>query len=102
MGGFHDGYYGATWVFSTASSPLALRSGDIQPARACFFPNPVTEQITITGGAPVGMLSLLDGLGRTLLSLSYRQGQPLNLASLAPGCYWLRLDQGVAHPLFKL
>jgi hypothetical protein len=92
---------GATWVFSTASAVLAQNRAAVPLARAHFFPNPVTEQLTITGGANVGTLRLLDGLGRTLLSLPYHKGQPVRLASLAPGLYWLRVDQGAAQPLFK-
>ena len=92
---------GATWVFSTVSTPLAQIASASLQASPNFFPNPIAEQLTITGGASSGTLYLLDGLGRTLLTLPYRQGQPISLASLAPGCYWLRLNQGVARPLVK-
>ncbi|TGE19675.1 IPT/TIG domain-containing protein [Hymenobacter elongatus] len=102
VGGPHDnGSNGATWVFSAASSPLALRNVAAPRASADFFPNPVAGQLTVTGGASAGTLRLFDGLGRTVLTGTYRDGQPLNLPALAPGGYWLQLDQQPPRPLLK-
>jgi hypothetical protein len=92
---------GATWVFSTASSPLAQRAAAGPRVGAGFFPNPVAEQFTVTGGARAGTLRLLDGTGRTVRTGAYRDGQPLDLSALPPGLYWLQLDQQVPQPLLK-
>ena len=92
---------GATWVFSTASSPLAQRPAAGPRATASFFPNPVAEQLTVTGGARTGTWRLLDSTGRTRLTGTYHAGQPLDLSALPAGLYWLQVDQAPARPLLK-
>ena len=92
---------GATWVFSTASSPLAQRPAAGPRTSARFFPNPVADQLTPTGGPPTGPLRLFDSTGRTLRTATYRDGQPLDLSTLPPGLYWLQLDQQAPQPLLK-
>ena len=101
VGGIGDGSTtGATWVFSAARGPLAARAA-AGPGGARFFPNPVSEQLTVTGGARSGPLRLFDAGGRTRLTGTYRDGQPLDLSALPAGFYWLQLDQGPARPLLK-
>lgn len=97
-GRFDNNHTEATWVFSTASSPLAQRTA--AGPWASFFPNPVTEQFTISGGAGSGTLRLFDTVGRTLTS-AYHDGQPLDLSALPAGLYWLQLDHAPARPLLK-
>jgi hypothetical protein len=102
VGGYGDnGNIGATWVFSTASSLLAPRAASGPRTNAGFFPNPVTEQITLLGGGRAGTLRLLDGQGRTVLAGAYHDGQRLDLSALTAGLYWLQLDQTPARALFK-
>ncbi|GAB2689471.1 hypothetical protein GCM10011495_31210 [Hymenobacter frigidus] len=91
---------GATWVFSTASSPLQRPAAGPR-ATASFFPNPVAEQLTVTGGARTGTWRLLDSTGRTRLTGTYHAGQPLDLSALPAGLYWLQVDQAPARPLLK-
>jgi hypothetical protein len=100
-GTYDNGGIGATWVFSTASSPLAQRSAAGPWGGARFFPNPFTEQLTISGGAGSGTLRLFNSTGRTLLSRAYHDGQLLDLSNLPAGLYWLQLDQAPARPLLK-
>ena len=92
---------GATWVFSTASSPLAQRAAAGPRATTSFFPNPVAEQLTVTSGARTGTWRLLDSTGRTRLAGAYHAGQPLDLSALPAGLYWLQVDQAPARPLLK-
>jgi len=102
VGGVNDNNaVGATWVFSTASSPLAQRAATGPRVGASFFPNPVAEQLTLSTGALGGTLRLLDNMGRSVLAGAYRNGQQLDLSTLAPGLYWLQLDQQAPQPLLK-
>ena len=101
-GGWHDNNkLGATWVFSTVSAPLVQRAAAELRASTTFFPNPVIEQLTISGGARNGTLRLFDGTGRTLLTSGYHDGQPLNLSTLPAGLYWLQVDRAPARPMVK-
>ena len=100
-GPYDNGGAGATWVFSAFSGPLAPRPAAGPRAAARFFPNPVADQLTPTGGPPTGPLRLFDGTGRTLRTGTYRDGQPVDLSTLPPGLYWLQLDQQAPQPLLK-
>jgi hypothetical protein len=93
---------GATWVFSTPSSPLANRSATKSSTSPRFFPNPVTDRLTISGAAAsAGTLRLFDSLGRSLFTSTYQDGKPLDLSRLPAGLYWLQLDQAPAQALLK-
>jgi hypothetical protein len=92
---------GATWVFSTPSSPLAQRTAAGPRTSTSFFPNPVADRLTIRGAARAGTLRLLDSTGRTLLTGPYQDGKPLDLSTLPAGLYWLQVDQAPARALLK-
>lgn len=72
-----------------------------------LYPNPVKDQLTITGALPEGAVAadFLDVAGRLCLSASVRQGgSVIDLSALAPGVYSVRLkgDQAtVARTLVK-
>jgi hypothetical protein len=103
VGGLYDNSStGAAWVFSTASGPLAQRTAAGPLATVGFFPNPVTEQLTLTGGARAGTFRLFDSMGRTRLTGAYHDGQALDLSALPAGLYRLQFDQAPARPLLKL
>jgi hypothetical protein len=103
VGGSSDhGGTGASWIFSAASSfPVGVLA-DRQSGAVSFWPNPVTDKIIISGGSSDGLLQILDGSGKLVLSTSYRSGLPVNLSSLASGLYWVRLHGQKAVPLVKL
>jgi hypothetical protein len=93
---------GATWVFSTPSSPLANRSAAKSSTSPRFFPNPVADRLTISGtAASAGTLRLFDSLGRSLFTSTYQDGKPLDLSRLPAGLYWLQIDQAPAQALLK-
>jgi hypothetical protein len=93
---------GATWVFSTPSSPLANRSAAKSSTSPRFFPNPVADRLTISGtAASAGTLRLFDSLGRSLFTSTYQDGKPLELSRLPAGLYWLQIDQAPAQALLK-
>ena len=102
VGGLFDNNgIGAAWVFSMSGTSLAQQAAVGPRARGSFFPNPVSEQLTVTGGASRGTLRLYDSTGRLLRSTTYLEDQPLNLSALPAGLYWLMLDQAPAQPLLK-
>ncbi|UOR00230.1 T9SS type A sorting domain-containing protein (plasmid) [Hymenobacter sp. 5317J-9] len=87
-------------MFSGASGgPLGTRAA--ASARASFYPNPVAGALTVAGGAAAGTLRLRDAAGRAVLAQAYRRGQPVDLSAVAPGRYWLQLDQEPPLPLLK-
>ena len=102
VGGLFDNNgIGAAWVFSMSGTSLAQQAAVGPRARGSFFPNPVSEQLTVTGGASRGTLRLYDSTDRLLRSTTYLEGQSLNLSALPAGLYWLMLDQAPAQPLLK-
>ena len=102
VGGLFDNNgIGAAWVFSMSGTALAQQAAVGPRARGSFFPNPVSEQLTVTGGTSRGTLRLYDSTGRLLRSITYLEGQPLSLSALPAGLYWLMLDQAPAQPLLK-
>jgi hypothetical protein len=98
-GPFDDNNAGASWVFSVPSGPLAAHEG--VDSRASFFPNPVTNQLTVRSATALGTLRLFDGTGRRVFVAPYRNGQRVDLSPLAAGHYWLQLDDAPARPLLK-
>lgn len=94
-------YGGHVGIFHGQQPPAAQRPAAGPRATASFFPNPVAEQLTVTGGARTGTWRLLDSTGRTRLTGTYHAGQPLDLSALPAGLYWLQVDQAPARPLLK-
>ena len=87
-------------MFSTASSPLAQRAAAGPHSRASFYPNPVAEQCSISGGASAGALrddrwaQVMDEARRmaaNLQSRGFAQGSRIAIIS-KNRTHWLRAD----------
>ena len=77
----------------------AVRDAGGAVAMARVAPNPASDYLTVThdvhplGNAPrLCSLTIVDALGREVLTTPYRPGDPLDISGLALGAYWLKLQ----------
>ena len=105
VGGYLDNHYrGATWIFSSDSTAAVITAGVPgvpQNPIPVFWPNPVMDKITVSGGPAQGVMYIIDAMGRTVANISYRREHPVDVSDLVPGVYWVRLDNGVAAAILK-
>ena len=83
------------WLIS-ANNELVVSVDELQGAEQGFtmYPNPATDRIAWHTTAPFdGSAQVVDVLGRTLRTTSARNGA-IDLVGLAPGSYWLVLQNG--------
>ena len=95
------GTYMAVAVSATGGCPSAASAAvrvvlavrDALPPGSALYPNPADARLTVEltpGGGPV-QLTLLDALGRTVLTRTTAQARTvLDVAALPAGTYWLR------------
>ncbi|MEO8588032.1 MAG: kelch repeat-containing protein [Flavobacteriales bacterium] len=88
---------------------LALPVGIAESSTGAFrvFPNPARDMITIQTPNPVvaGRCEIIDGTGRTVLTLSIKNGDPISVDHLSPGRYEVVMrspDVVWRAPLIKL
>ena len=77
----------------------AVRDAGGAVATARVAPNPASDYLTVTHDEhPLGhtlrlySLTIVDALGREVLTTPYRPGDPLDISDLALGAYWLKLQ----------
>lgn len=82
-------------VPTTAVEPIAETSFTV-------YPNPTNNTITVTGGEGNTAISILDATGREVLfEANYGFNTPLNIEGLAPGVYYLRVNNSKTIKLVK-
>ena len=91
---------GATWVFSGLLNAMSIFK-EPESSRT-FWPNPVTDKITISGGTKGGLCRILDNQGRIVYTASYEPLKPINLSWLTPGTYFIQIDGQPARPMTRL
>jgi hypothetical protein len=77
-----------------AAGPVLLGTPGFNPARAITIaPNPVNDYLTVNAGANVAVnsITVTDVHGRTVVDKA-SSGSPLNIAHLAKGIYFARID----------
>ncbi|RME99916.1 MAG: T9SS C-terminal target domain-containing protein [Bacteroidetes bacterium] len=74
------------------NSPLSSTQ-DLQPLDVQFFPNPVHDhlEVRLPGNLSTAQAQLVDVTGRIVLQTPVRTGEPINLAQLPAGSYWLKI-----------
>jgi hypothetical protein len=72
---------------------------DITAQKTFFYPNPVQDNIYFNTKS--GIASIYDITGKKIFSQSFLSGQ-INLASLKPGIYVIKLDLGDSVQIGKL
>lgn len=60
------------------------------------YPNPVNDELRLTGFRG-RLVTVHDGLGRTVLSGRLDEGRGLNVAGLRSGMYWLRVGEEIVR-----
>ncbi len=60
------------------------------PVNVVLYPNPVVNELRLQGFAG-GQLRVLDAQGRQVLEQTLAAAEPLNVATLSPGVYFLQL-----------
>lgn len=81
-----------TYTLKFATDPSRTAAIDEQgfgSASAKVYPNPASATVTATVG---GLLEIVDLQGRILLSRSCKQGEPVDISTLAPGLYICRIN----------
>jgi hypothetical protein len=103
-GGIWDSQFkGSTWVFSGETAPIIPTSVAAvnQEATASFWPNPATNQITISGGREAGSMRIIDADGKNVFTSRYMRGESVELPAIATGLYWIQIDGQSATPMMK-
>lgn len=59
-----------------------------------LFPNPVADQIYISGFAGSGNVTIINGSGAVVHRRQLKQGQPIDVSHLAPGLYYVSIFDG--------
>jgi len=87
------GEFGIAYTRVQASdSSTGIADVDADAINIGLFPNPTTDQITITG-LPAGnhMGQILDATGKTVMEITVSANEQLNISNLAAGMYTLKV-----------
>lgn len=83
-------------LFAEREIDTALPQVELQPAQLFVFPNPVVEQLTVTGTDAQMPLRLFDINGRLVNVFETSDGQTqINVSNLAKGNYLLQIGNQV-------
>lgn len=90
-------------VFTVEESTAISSSGDSTRSGAEVWPNPASDQLTLTGTSAGERIEVLDVTGRVVLrSNSTMARTTLEVSTLLPGSYTVRLlRQGATHRFIK-
>lgn len=83
-------------LFAERELDTALPQIELQQPQLFIFPNPVAEQLTVTGTTPQMPVRLFDMNGRLIRALEAADGQTqINVSNLTKGNYLLQIGNQV-------
>lgn len=106
----HTTYY-ASQTINGIESPnrlpvtvmLALSNEDFAFKKLAYYPNPVTQQLTISNPEPFTGVSIANLLGQTVLERTVNSGlYEIDFSPLAKGIYLVRISAGNQSKTFKV
>ena len=88
---FHAGMTGQITV-------TALSTGEFEQQRFSFYPNPVSDNLTISSVGNIGKVTVVDAMGKTIIDLTANTSEAVvHFENFPTGQYWVKAetDEGV-------
>jgi len=84
-------------------TPTAIKQVSLNANDITVYPNPATTQLTVQStNQPISKITITNLLGQTLYSLQYNSLQVnVNIAALAPGMYFVKVNDGEVRKFVK-
>ena len=85
-------------------SETSVKPEEAQELGIKLFPNPASDMIYIEAEAEISQVTVFNAIGRVVLDQTYRNNQrvQLNVGSLIPGLYMIRVDSEGQSAMVKL
>jgi hypothetical protein len=88
---------------SNCQTVIGIGTNEISNADAVsVFPNPVTNELNITGIRQTTKIEILDLSGRVTLTKTIDEKIEVDVSNLSDGIYYLKINQGKSTPVLKL
>jgi hypothetical protein len=87
------------FVTETSIEPASVESLGVK-----MYPNPASDVIYIEAGAEIRQVTVYNAIGRVVMDQSYRNNArvQLNVGSLIPGLYMIKVDSEELSTMTKL
>lgn len=84
----------------TTSTKANLPGKSYEPIEFQIHPNPVNDQLSITGNDKVSKFEIIDNTGRVVMKINTRDSATVNVSSLNKGIYYVKPANGYTFKKF--